>query len=222
MSEDWTPICSTDAMLTYQLTDGSNTEYTSPRSSLLRPNHIYYGKYVHICVFFVVFRRLQVCHGVCINSINTERQKNVDLCKSKKPKLVWWYCLKWTKTGEKLKPWETSPTTFHPFLHVRVPPFDGSSEVPFRAIVITDAIIKSDSDCMCLFYWNVQRAHVQQRWRRAAVPSFISVTASLAAGEQLSSQPESCPDFKTPQNTLTVDKTSHSRGNHLVKPLCER
>lgn len=73
MSEDWTQICSTDTTFMYQLTDGSVTEYASPQSSLIHPNHIYNGKYVHICVFLDVFQRLYACDGVCINSMNTER-----------------------------------------------------------------------------------------------------------------------------------------------------
>lgn len=94
-------------------------------------------------------------------------------------------------------------------------------------IVIT--IIRSSSDCMCLFYWNIPCVHVQQRWSRAAVPSFISVIASLAAGEQLLSQPELCPDINravklqdTPNHTDCGQDLSHSRGSPLVKPLCER
>lgn len=86
----------------------------------------------------------------------------------------------------------------------------------------------TNSDCMCLFYWNVPCVQVQQRWGCAALPSFISVIASVAAGEQLRSQPEPCPDFKpavslrdTPNHTDCGQHRSHSRGSHLVKPLCE-
>lgn len=68
--------------------DGSGPEDTSPPSSLLHPKHIYYGKYARICVLLDVFRdrkRVTVC---MFDSINTERQKNVDLSKSRKAKLV--------------------------------------------------------------------------------------------------------------------------------------
>lgn len=51
MSEDWTQICRTDATLMCQLTDGSNTEHTSPQSISLLPHLIYYGNYVHVWVF---------------------------------------------------------------------------------------------------------------------------------------------------------------------------
>lgn len=47
----------------YQLTDGSTTEYTSLQSILLHPNHIYYGKYVHVCVFLEGDR---TCVMVCV------------------------------------------------------------------------------------------------------------------------------------------------------------
>lgn len=52
---------------------------------------------------------------------------------------------------------------------------------------------------------------------------------SLAAGEQLLSQPESCPDINpavklqdTPNHADCGQDLSHSRGSPLVKPLCER